>query len=343
VIALVVLGGLVAEPDAFPVPPIHKILVELQLWTDADWERVTGPDLSQFRLDRGEAGATVGLGSDAGAEVRLETVRSAQDGGVLGIAGDSLVPRIKRAQVFGRYDAGPVHLEGAIGVVADPWITALEDGDTERPLVATASEGLLGWSPSDLAALVRARLGPVRLSVSFGNGEGLSYPERNQGKTTTAVAEVVPYVDRDLRVRVIGMARDGSIGPALVRDRRAGGGAVIESEYANAGGEIVHAWGVGDRTEATGNAFAGWAEARPVPFVAIAARAAQLRLADGGKHTTWGGAVALQPWPKQRLRLWLAFDRTTSSGSAEPVPGGDPADATTLMLLVSATAPFAYD
>jgi len=42
-------------------------------------------------------------------------------------------------------------------------------------------------------------------------------------------------------------------------------------------------------------------------------------------------------------RLWLALDRTTTSGAAMPIPGADAGAATTLLLIVSTTAPFTVD
>ena len=186
-----------AEIPTFTHLPHHRLVLELELFTDADWIRRDGPDLTQFRLDRGEVGATVGLGPNAGTELRLESLRSSAEGGALGIGGDSIVVRVKRAQVFGHYEIDDVRLEGAAGITPDPWIGALESGYTLRPLSATGSERLLGWPTSDLAAVARVAYGPVRLDVSFGNGEGLAYPERNNGKTTTAVVEALPFVTRD--------------------------------------------------------------------------------------------------------------------------------------------------
>ena len=185
-------------PAAFPRLRMHRLVLELELFSDADWIRSDGPDLTQFRLDRGEVGATIGFDHGrGGAELRLESVRSAAEGGALGIDGDSLVARIKRAQVFGGLDVGGVHLEGAAGVIADAWIAALEDGYPLRPLSATASERLLDAPVSDLAAAARATLGPVRLAVELGNGEGLRYPERNSRQDDDRGARGRAARDRD--------------------------------------------------------------------------------------------------------------------------------------------------
>lgn len=321
-----------------------RLVLDLDLVTQARYLNVPGEDLTDLRLDRGELGARVGLGAHAAAELRLEAVRSAGEGGALGVDGDSTVIRVRYANVAGELVRGKLTIGGALGFVQDPWLRTLEDGYTLKPLSRTGSERLLGWSPSDLSALVRAAVGPVRLSVAVGNGEGLRFPERNTGKTTTAVLEVVPLDTPAARVVLAGVGRDGSIGVARVRERRAGGGATVITPYVRAGVEAVHAWGLGDRGDVTGTELAGWAEARVVDHAFVGARGATLGI-DDGRRSTFGGAIAIEPWTDAhggRLRVWLAVDRLTSSGDAMPIPGADPGDATIAMLIASATAPFTY-
>ncbi len=322
-----------------------KIALDLELVSHARYASKAGTNLSELRLDRGELGARVGLGEHAAAQLRLEAIRSASDGGALGIDGDSTVVRVKYANVAGSATLGPVIVDGALGFVGDPWIRTIEDGYTLKPLSRTGSERLLGWATSDLAALVRGTVGPVRASVSVGNGEGQRYPERNDGKTTTAVAEVVAVDTDDVRASVAGMFRDGSIGVARVRDRRAGGGATLITPWACGGVEVVKAWGIGDRGDAEGLAIGAWADGRIVEKLHVAARVATLGYAAGGRASTFGGAIAVEPWTKDlaRLRIWLAVDRITSSGAAMPLPGADAGDATVAMIIASATAPFLVD
>jgi hypothetical protein len=332
--SLLALVALTAVAHADDVPSLR---LDLETFADADWMHRDGADVTQFRLDRGEAGATVGLASYAGAELRLESIRSGVAGGSAGIDGDSLVMRVKRAQIFARdLELGDFTIGGAMGVVPDPWISALETDYPLRPLSATASEGLLGWATGDLAVQGRIAYGPARLTVNIGNGEGLSYPERNDGKTTTGVLEVMP-VDH---LRIFAMGRDGSIGPARVRDQRLGGGATLSMPIASAGVELVRAYGVGDLGDVTAWTAAGWAELRPIDRVAFSLRGSTMRF-DDGHRTSVGGAVAFAPPVKRAtLRLWFAIDRTTSTGTADPVPALDPGTATTFLLIVSTTAPY---
>ena len=338
-----------AHADDVSIPidlttPRPRFAFELESFVDAQSITASDTTLRQFVLDRGEVGAAVALGPHAGAELRLESIRSAVDGGDLGVDGDSLVVRVKRAQLYADTPIGPALVGGAIGVVADPWIAALEQYLVAGPLSPTASEGLLGWPTGDVAALGRAVYGPARVTVEVGNGEGLSYPERNDGQTTTAVGEGVVAAG-DARLRLIAMARDGSIGPASVRDHRFGGGATLTSPLADAGVEAVRAYGVFDRGDADAVALAGWAEARPLAGFAVDVRGATVGFDAGGRSSTFGGAVAVEPWHegRGRMRVWLAVDRTTSSGAAMPLPGADPGTATTVEIIVSATAPYAVN
>jgi len=81
--------------------------------------------------------------------------------------------------------------------------------------------------------------------------------------------------------------------------------------------------------------------------VHLAARVATLGYSAGGRASTFGGAIAVEPWSNPaitaRLRVWLAVDRITTSGAAMPLPGADAGDATVFMLIASATAPFFLD
>ena len=330
-----------SAPDAFSPWPTARLALELEVFSSARRSFQDGDDLSELRLDRGELGARVAITPRAAAELRVEAIRSAGEGGALGVDGNSTVVRVKYAQVMGTLDAGPVRLDGALGFVPDPWIRTLEDGYQLRPLSRVGSERLLGWPTADLSAQIRGSFGPARLTVAVGNGEGLRYPERNRGKTTTAVLEVVPLHTRSLRVSIAGVGRDGSLGAASVRDRRAGGGATVTTPYVRAGGEVVRAWGLGDRGEVEGTELAGWLEVTPNAHLSLAARGSTLGVMDG-RASSFGGAIAASPWIAKTgdLRVWLAVDRQTTSGTASPLPGVDPGDATVVMLIASATANF---
>jgi hypothetical protein len=140
-------------------------------------------------------------------------------------------------------------------------------------------------------------------------------------------------------VTLSGVARDGSIGVASIRDRRFGGAAAVLTPWARGAVEVVAAQGLADRGDSNGLLVGGWAEASVVEHVFAAVRGASLRYSgDEGRVSTVGGGVAIEPWPK--LRLWIAVDHTNTTGTAMPVPGADAGEATTIMLIASAIAPF---
>ena len=342
--------GTVPAVERFTPWPTARLIVELELYSQARMVSREGDDLSELRLDRGELGGRLQLGEHGAAELRFEAIRSAVEGGSLGVDGDSTVFRLKIAQVVGTHDVGEVRLDGALGFVPDPWLRTLEDDYTLKPLSRTGSERLLGWPTSDLSALARASYGPIRATVAVGNGEGQRFPERNTGKTTTAVVDIVPISTPDFRVTASGVARDGSIGVASIRERRFGGGFTAVTPWVRGGVEVIQALGIGDRGEAKGLLAGGWAEARVIERVFVGARGATLGFTDdGGRQSTFGGAVAVEPWreagdrARGRFRVWLAVDRVTSSGGAMPLPGADAGDATLVMLVASALAPFTLE
>ncbi len=334
---VVIAAGLLLGAPAHADEP--RLVLDLELYTHARLAQRAGDDLSELRLERGEVGARLALGPQATAEFRLESIRSAVEGGALGIDGDSMVVRVKIAQVTGTHQVGDLRLDGAIGFIRDPWIGTLETGYTVKPLSRTGSERLILWATNDLAASAGAALGPVRVAVSLGNGEGLRYPERNTGKTATGVIDVTA-IDRDkVRIGVLGVVRDGSLGVASIRERRFGGGLSVLTPWVRGGAEVIAARGLGDRGDVEGTLVGGWAEAEPIKHWFAAARGATFGLAGGtGRQSTFGGGIAVEPWPQ--FRLWLAVDRVTSAGDAMPLPGADPGDATLIMVVASAIAPF---
>ena len=94
-------------PTPFAAWSTRKLTFDLELVSHGRYASVPGTNLSELRLDRGELGARVGLGAHAAAELRLEAIRSASDGGALGIDGNSTVVRVKYANVAGSTALGP--------------------------------------------------------------------------------------------------------------------------------------------------------------------------------------------------------------------------------------------
>ena len=261
------------DAGEFAPAPQPRLALELQLFTDADWIHQPGTDFTQFRLDRGEAGVAIGFAKHYGAELRLESIRSAEEGGELGIDGDSIVVRVKRAQIYGDADAGDVHFHVAAGIAPDPWITALETDYPLRPLSLTASERLLGWPVSDLAGAGQrcARAGAPEPQLRQRRRARLPRAQQRQDHHRGARGRAARRPG--LRRRLMALGKDGSVGPALVRDRRS----VLRRHSRHLmrarGTELVRAYGIGDRGDLVGWVYAGWLEARPIDhFVPRSAR-----------------------------------------------------------------------
>jgi hypothetical protein len=102
---------------------------------------------------------------------------------------------------------------------------------------------------------------------------------------------------------------------------------------------------VRDQGDAKALLVGGWAEARTLPYLFVSARGASLAYAnDGGRQSTFGGALSVEPWAdganQGHFRVWLAVDRVTNSGAAMPLPGADAGDATLVMVVASILAPY---
>jgi len=117
-----------------------RLYVELELTSQARMTSRDGEDLSELRLDRGEFGGRLPLGKQAAAELRFEAIRSALEGGSLGIDGDSMVFRLRTAQLLGKHDVSDrLRVEAALGFVPDVWLRSVEDNYTVKPLSRTGS------------------------------------------------------------------------------------------------------------------------------------------------------------------------------------------------------------
>jgi hypothetical protein len=120
----------------------------------------------------------------------IEGVRSASEGALIGVAGNSMVLRAREA--FAAYTLSIV--EGSAGIV--PKLTLPEiDGTWMLRAVAVAPEEAHGFHPpADVGATVRATLPQGYGFVALGgyNGEGYQQRELNRGKNGEAAASIHP-------------------------------------------------------------------------------------------------------------------------------------------------------
>jgi hypothetical protein len=323
--------------DAPPTPRATRLTVAGEIFTTAAATRTEGDSLSAFDVPRAEIGAELGFGRSLLAAVRVEAVRSAADQSTVGIDGNSLVLRVKRAFVAGTTRLGSVDLRGDAGLIADPWIAAIEDGYPLRALAATASEGLLAWDTGDLGASLSGAVGPIRVAVAAGNGEGRRQMELNDGKNVTGLLDAKVLDIDAATIHVLAVARDGSLGPSQARDQRFGGGLVARTKFGRAGVEVVRALGLHGRGEVEATAVAGWIAAPVYWRVGVAGRVAMLDVAGAeSASTTLTGAatIDLVDSASGSVRGFLAVER---ENDVMTLPGTNAADATRILGVLSAT------
>lgn len=343
------------EPSPTAQDSAPTFEVEGQLFGGLWW--ILDEPFSEFDLGRAELTTRFRPVDYAGFELTAEAVRSASAESVLGVDGDSLILRIKRAWAHGGFTAGPVDLEARAGLIPEPWIEALEQGYDFRGLSPLLAERGHFFDTSDLgaAAVVTTWDGQARLHLAFTNGEGRNRIEQNHGKNITAVLSVTPAV---LETRqgpgVLGVhvaARDGSVGAAALRNHRLAAGLTWSHPRMNFGVEGARAWGYAGRAARETQGAGLWAGGTLLqPWVGLVGRADILDM-DLSREDTWRfqGTAGVysdlldHPDPRRtdRLRLYAAFQMNRASENAAPVPGAaDAFDDSRLLLLLSTRGTF---
>lgn len=323
--------------------------VDLQLFGGFTQRHTATEDDGAFELGRGELGVRAPLGPRAGAELRLESLRSASPQSLFGIDGDSLVIRVKRAWGFVTAETGPVRLEARLGLVPDPWVEALETGYPLRPVSPTLAERGGFFDTSDAGATAIARYRDLAtVSVSVLNGEGRHQIEQNAGKNTTAVVAVSPWrgclgVLGPARLRVQLAARDGSVGAGSASDRRLAAAVTLAGDDVGVGAEAVQAFGFAGQGGVDARGAGAWATAalwrrwlggwvrydRFDPDV------------DTGGDARWvlSAGVWSEPSASRRgaLRVFAGVEHEGAGAGAGPFPGAtEAAEATRVLILMSA-------
>lgn len=219
----------------------------------SDWFHV-------FELTRGH----LALGAESShAEGRLlvETVRSAADGSLTGVAGDSLVLRAREAFVglstCGRrrpaepnLDLAPclrtVRGRASLGVVPTPLLAELDGTAMMGPLSRSTGERESWLSPSDAGVSARLDFGAAaHVTGGVFNGEGYGQRELNRGKNGEVVLVGRPLSPLGLApFALVGAAAVGSEGVGLARANRWTGAAVWQGSSLRAGVAFTQASGI---------------------------------------------------------------------------------------------------
>jgi len=179
---------------------------------------------NDFSVPRVHLGAEAGW-RGASARVLLEGVYSTQGGALVGVAGDSVVVRLREA--WGGYRWR--FLEAKLGMVPTLLVPELEQAWRFRELTPTGLESNRLMAPADLGGLLLGHLpadyGWVGVGVT--NGEGYASRELNPGKNFEVTAAVHPLPGgRFWPVTLVASAMFGSTGVVESATQRYGGAAL---------------------------------------------------------------------------------------------------------------------
>jgi hypothetical protein len=201
----------------------------------------------------------------AEARIILEAVRSAAEGALLGVAGDSLVMRLREA--WGGFTAWK-HLEVRFGLIPTLTLPVFEELLHLRPLAPSAPERTGFASPADLGATVRGILpgGYGFIATGFYNGEGYRQRELNRGKNIEIAGEFHPLAAFDdvAPLAIFGSYVSGSSGTALGRADRIHAGIGWFGDVIRGGVGMTYA--LGTTVDPAASSVVGTAAIRVIPI-----------------------------------------------------------------------------
>ncbi len=281
----------------------------------------------------------------------------------MGIDGDSILVRMKRAWAFGDFRvADSHHIHARAGLIPDVYKELLENDYDLRGLAPTMTERASFFSTSDIGAMVGwdGFDRRVRVRAGVANGEGRNQVELNQGKNATLAVTVTPVafdVHRGpLRMSLHGAARYGTSGAGDAADHRLAAGFTFVGPCPRAGIEFVRAIGYAQRGDLVAQGWGFWANSYfATHWIGGAFRYDTVRVdaarSDSGAHRTTIAlysdlAVAVTSEQVTRpplglgfnlIRLFAAVQLDRYGTSATPLPGsGQVADTTRYMLILQA-------
>lgn len=225
-----------------------------------------------FELPRAHVSVT-GIYGPVQARVVLEAVRSASEGALLGVAGDSFVMRLREASAgyrLGRW------LSIDAGVVPTLTIPELDGSFNLRVVAASPSESTGLASPADLGATARFHLprGYGFIAVGAYNGEGYQQRELNRGKNIEAAFEIHPFASTPARpLAVFASYVNGSSGTGLAMANRLTAAVLWQGRRVRAGADFVYAWGIGDNGQLRSWLVDGFLRLEPIDKLLFGARA----------------------------------------------------------------------
>jgi hypothetical protein len=232
----------------------------------------------------------------ASASVITETVRSTSGGSLIGLAGDSIVLRVRNASV-GYALLRRLRLDA--GVVPTLTIPALERVSGLRVLGGTGLERTGLGTPADLGVTSRVELphGFGFVGIGAYNGQDYTGRELNRGKNVELAAVVRPFalgpsLGRPLAVHATFVG--GSNGTSRARADRVTGGVSYARREARVGVSVTYGAGVADDGGRRAVMLDAFLLAVPFLGLMVGAQAVHVRRdldVSGDDVTTLTGAV----------------------------------------------------
>jgi hypothetical protein len=276
-----------------------------------------------FELPRGH-GSLSGEYGPARGKLLIEAVRSASEGALVGVSGDSLVMRVREASVGYR---GRDWLALDMGILPTLTIPELDGSFNLRAVAATPIEQTGLGSPADLGATARV-LFPAGYGFAAAgayNGEGYTSRELNRGKTVELAAELHPFAGSaaGLPFGIFGSYVLGSMGTGNARADRLTGALLWQGKRIRGGAAVTYAWGVGENGGQRSMLIDGFLRAEPVDRFLLGVRGFYWnrdRALVGDRVGALTGAAGYRI--ADPLEAFLAVTRTVPESVAEvALPG----------------------
>lgn len=314
-------AGVVDEADAGSLvwSPIIDVFGEFEARVPRD-----AAPFTTFAAPRVQAGVEAGWKGASG-RVLLEGVYATQGGALIGVAGDSIVIRLREA--WGGYRWR--FLEAQLGLVPTLTVPEVERAFLHRELSADGLETYRIKPPADLGATLKGHLpaGYGWVAASVTNGEGYTSRELNAGKNLEVSAAVHPVPGGALEpLTLLGAAMVGTTGPSSTLANRYGGGVLWAGSKLGIGATAFAVQGWMDDGSRRALLVQGFARGELFSRLLLAARVQlfQRDLTQDDQVLELIGAVGIKAEP---VEFFVAVHRTALSGLARTaLPGVDSTD-----------------
>ncbi len=258
------------------------------------------------------------------ARVVLEAVRSASEGSLLGVAGDSLILRVREA--WGGWSSPRVDVRA--GVVPTLTVPEIESAWGLRAVATSSQEATRMMAPADLGLTARMALprGLGAVAVGVFNGEGYAQREFNRSKNVEGMVLLRPAPGAALEPLVfLASAVFGSSGAGDSQANRATGAALWRGTRIRAGLTFTWAWGVDDRGDRNGWIAEGFVAAEPVQRLLLGARVLRWQHDTGVDADHFTNVVVTAGWRVFRpWEVYLAGTRQiVGSAALQATPASD--------------------